>query len=216
MRTVAITVHNNRKLELFVEGRKEGFEVWIVGPVRRRRTLLDHRLTHDDLETRLQYAEAGDLVWRDGAEAEIPVKKHRNAIETEGTIERGTFWDYDNPLLDETEAMAREAIGLPKYTGPSRRNVANHLGAIVLLSEDTDEAERTTLEDAILGRWTDGVVTMCFERGHKLQWSCAERQHPLNVGERSNGHLSGLVELRHVGDIAFEQRAQVRHGCSRS
>ncbi len=186
MRTVAISVRNNKTLELFVEKRGNGFEVWVVGLVQKQRTLLDHRLTHDDLERRLEYAKVGDLIWRDAGEAEIPAEKHRNAIEAEATIKRGTFWDYDDPQLDEMEALARQASALPASSVPSHRSVANHLNSIALLSEN--KAEWNAAKQAILGQWTDGVVTMKLEPDHRLLWSCADRQHPLNVGERVNAH----------------------------
>ena len=88
MKTVTITVHNNKNLELFVEKHEDWFEVWIVGPIRKRRTLPDHHLTHDDLERHLEYAKPGDLVWCHAGKAAIPAEKHRNAIEAEETIKR--------------------------------------------------------------------------------------------------------------------------------
>ena len=186
MKTVSITVHNNKKLELFVEKHEDWFEVWIVGPIRKRRTLLDHHLTHDDLERFLEYAKPGDLVWCDAGITEIPAEKHRNAIEVEETIKQGTFWDFHG--LDEMEASVRQALGLPASSMPSCHSVTGHLGAIALLSEDIDKTEWSVAKQAILGQWTDGVVTMSFEPDHKMRWSCADRQQPLNFGERVNGH----------------------------
>lgn len=164
MRTVALTVHNVEKLELFVEKRKNGFEVWIVGPWRGYRTVLDHHLTHDNLEAHLEYSSRKDLIWSASVDSEIPLKKHPNAIETETTITQGTYWDYEKLNL----------------------SVASHLSAIALLSADKKEWQEE--RKAIIGRWTDGVVVLCIEPGGKLLWSCSDPQHLLNVGERVHGH----------------------------
>ena len=164
MRTVVITVHNNQRLEVFVEKLKHGFEIWLVGPVKGRRVILDHHLTHDDLEARLEYAEAGDLVWRDAAHSEIPAEKHQNAVEMEETIKRGTFVDFE--VLHQS--------------------VSGHFGGIGFL--EGDRKESNTAKKALLGRWTDGVVTLTMEPNNKLKWSCTDRQHPLNVGEQVHKH----------------------------
>jgi hypothetical protein len=137
MKKVAITVHNDKQLELLLEKRKNGFEVWIVGPVQKRRVVLDHHLTHDDLETRLEYAKAGDLLWREAKDSQIPAEKHQNAIEAEENI--STFWDYEK----------------------LHQSVTGHLSSIALLS--TDKAESNAAKLAIPGRWTDGIVTVSLE-----------------------------------------------------
>lgn len=185
MRTAAITVHNNQRLELFVEKLKDCFEVWVVGPVKGHRVMLDHHLTHDDLEAHLQYARLGDLVWHDAVCSEIPAEKHQNTIQMERTIKQRTFFDYDDPRLDETEALARQAAGLPQWSG-THRSVAKHLDSIALLA--TDKEGMNEVKKALLGRWTDGVATLTIEPNHKLQWSCTDRQHPLNVGEQVHKH----------------------------
>jgi hypothetical protein len=172
MRTTSIIIHNSMRLEFFVEKRKKkGFEVWIVGPDQERRTLLDHHLTHDDLEARMEYARSGDLIWRDAMESEIPTQKHRNVIGTEETIKQGIFWDFDKLNL----------------------SITGHLGAIALLS--TDKREWNAAKKAILGRWTDGIVTLDIKRHNALGWSCTDRQHPLNVGERVNEHAPNYWSL---------------------
>ena len=165
MRTTAITIHNNQTLEVFVEKRKDGFELWMVGPMKaNHRAVLDHHLTHDDLEARLAYAKPGDLVWRDAAASEIPTEKHQNAIEGEKTIREGTFWDFEK--LDQS--------------------VGGHFGAIALLP--VDRKESNAAKKALLGRWTDGVATLSVEPNNKLGWSCTDLNHPLNVGEKIDGH----------------------------
>lgn len=165
MRTVSIPVRNNQQLELFVEKLKDGFELWAVGIVDGNRVLIDHHLTHDDLEARLEYAEPEDLVWRDSDRSEIPTDKHKNALEKEETIGRGVFWDYEN----------------------RDRSVTHHLGAIDFLT--LDKKELAAAKKMLLGRWTDGVLTFGVESNNKLQWSCAERNHPLNVVERTRGYV---------------------------
>src|SRR5437867_7849604 len=117
MRTVAITIHNNHKFELFVEKRRQGFEFWVVGPAKGHRMLLDHHVTHDDLEARLEYAQAGDLIWRDAVRSEMPAEKHQNAIEMEETIRLDTFWDFEK----------------------LHQSVTGHLGAISFLMMDKAE-----------------------------------------------------------------------------
>ncbi len=165
MRTTAITVHNNQTLEVFVEKRKDGFELWMVGPMKANdRAVLDHHLTHDDLEARLVYAKPGDLIWRDAAASEIPTEKHQNAIEGEKTIQQGTFWDFEK----------------------LHQSVGGHFGAIALLP--TDRKESNAAKKLLLGRWTDGVATLNIEPNNKLGWSCTDLNHPLNVGEKIDGH----------------------------
>ena len=168
MRTIAITVHNNQILEVFVKKRKDDFELWTVGPIKRHRVILDHHLTHDDLEAHLAYVKSGDLIWRAASRSEIPADKHQNAIEMEETIKHGSFWDYEH---------------WPEEAG---RSVARHLAPIVFLT--TDKKEVTAAKKAILGRWTDGVVTLSIEPNNKLKWSCADSNHSLNVGEKIHGH----------------------------
>jgi hypothetical protein len=162
MKTVAITIHEDTKVELFVEKRENGFEVWIVGPVQERRAVLDHHLTHDNLEARLHYETVGDLVWRKADDSEIPTEKHQNAIEAEKNI--STFLDYES----------------------LNQSVTGHLSAITLLSND--KAPWNAVKKALLGLWTDGIVSMSFEPGNRLRWSCSDPQHPLNVGERVHNH----------------------------
>ena len=165
MRTTVITVHNNQTLEVFVEKRKDGFELWMVGPMKANdRAVLDHHLTHDDLEARLAYAKPGDLIWRDAAASEIPKEKHQNAIEGEITIQQGTFWDFEK----------------------LHQSVGGHFGAMALLPMDRKESNAS--KKLLLGRWTDGVATLSMEPNHKLQWSCTDRRHPLNVGEQVHKH----------------------------
>ncbi len=164
MRTVAINIHNNQRLELFIEKHKNELELWMVGLAKGHRTVLDHHVTHDDLEARLEYAQTRDLVWRDAARSEIPTAKHPNAIEMEETIKQGTFWDFEK----------------------LNQSVTGHFGAIPLLS--MDKAEWNAAKKAIQGRWTDGVVTLDVQSNNKLHWSCTDLQHPLNVGERVHGH----------------------------
>ncbi len=166
MRTVSILVRNNQKLDLFVEKLKDGFELWAVGIVNGQRVVIDHHLTHDDLQARLEYAQAEDLVWRDADRSEIPAEKHKNALEKEETISRGVFWDYENR---------------------AGHSVASHLGAINFLT--LDKKELAAAKKMLLGRWTDGVLTFSVEPNNRLQWSCADRNHPLNVVERTSGHL---------------------------
>lgn len=202
MRTVAIAVHNYQSLEVFVEKRKRCFEVWVVGPIKRKRVVLDHHLTHDDIEAHLEYAMPGDLVWHDVERSEIPAEKHQNAIEMGNTIKERTFFDYDDSRLDEMEAQARQASGLPLWSG-THRSVTKHLDSIALLA--TDNEGMNEAKKALLGRWTDGLATLIIEPNHKLQWSCTDRQHPLNVGEQVHKHAPdwwnfGMWELGLMND----------------
>ncbi len=150
MRKVTIPVYASKKIELFVEKRKNGFELWAVGIVNGQRVVMDHHLTRDDLEARLEYAWPEDLVWRDTVHSEIPVEKHERTVQMEETIERGVFWDG----IDSNLASIR--------------------------SLDKDKKETAAAKKAILGRWTDGVVTFNIEPNKKLQWSCSDPRHWLN------------------------------------
>lgn len=132
MRTTTITVYNNQRVEVFVEKTEDGFEMWLVGLIKGRRIVISHYLTHDDLEAHLEYALPGDLVWREAMRSKLPEDKHQIAIEEEETIADGTFWDYDDPEIDEMEDMAREAAGLPPWSG-THRSVAQHLLSVSIL-----------------------------------------------------------------------------------
>lgn len=185
MRTVAITIYNTVKFEIFLKKRNRSVEIWLVGPHKGNRMILDHHLTHDDIEKHLEYAQPCDLFWRDAPPSEIPIKKHRNAIEMEETIKVRKFIDYDDPQIDVMESLARQAMGQPVLPGQSFRSVASHLSSIVFITPDKKEIRKA--KQLILGRWTDGVVTLDLQPNHKLQWACANKQHPLNVGEQVHG-----------------------------
>jgi hypothetical protein len=196
MRTAAITVYNSQKLEVFVAKLNRGFEVWIVGAIKGRRMILDHHLTHDDLEVHLAYAQPGDLVWREANPSEIPLEKHANAMEMEKTIKRRKFHDYDSPELGDLERAVRRELKksqalLYDEVGVERsielgRSVVQHLGSTVFLA--TGRKELAMARRRLLGKWTDGVVTLDIEADHKLGWTCADKYHSLNVGERVHGH----------------------------
>jgi hypothetical protein len=185
MRTVDILVHGEKRLQIFVGKHKCHFELWVAGPIKGRQILLDHHLTHDDLEARLGYAKTGDLDWRNATQSDIPTEKHENAIEMEKTIKRQTFYDYDDPQLDKIEALARQALGLSQCF-KTHCSVTKHLDSIALLAADKEGINEA--KKALLGQWSDGVVTLTIKPGHKLQWSCKDRDHPLNVGERVHEH----------------------------
>ena len=166
MRSVSIIIHNNQVLEVFVEKRERCFELWVVGTVKERRVLFDHHLTHDDLESRLAYAQAGDLIWRDAKSSEIPTEKHKNAIQMEEAIRQGTFIDFEK----------------------QGQSVANHFYAIDLLP--MDRKQFNLAKKAILGCWTDGIATISLEPDSKLIWSCPINQpHVLNLYARVDGHI---------------------------
>jgi hypothetical protein len=192
MRTVAISVHNNQELEIFVRERKGAFELWAVGPSTHGRTVLDHYLTHDDLEGRLYYQRRGDLVWREASASEILARKHENAIQTEETIKQGVFWDCGSRRLKAIEDTAQQALGGLSHVRSQgsrvrpRPSVAAHLSAIALLRADRNAL--TAAKNALVGRWTDGVVTLTIEPHNRLRWSCTYRRHPLNVWQHVHGH----------------------------
>jgi hypothetical protein len=93
MKTTTIAIQNDTRVDLFIEKREDGFELWVVASIRDQRVVLGHHLTHDDVEARLHYAKPSDLAWREAQLSEIPTKKHRGAIDDEDTIKEGTFWD---------------------------------------------------------------------------------------------------------------------------
>lgn len=185
MRTVDIIVHRKERLQIFVKKHIGYFELWVAGPIKGRQMLLDHHLTHDDLEACLEYVRSGDLLWRDAERTEIPTEKHENAVEMEKTIKQRMYLDYNSPQIDEMEAVARKAEGLPLLLG-AHESVVDHLGSIAFLAAGKEEVNAAKQE--LLGRWTDGVVTIDFERNNKLRWSCSDLTHHLNVGEMVHGY----------------------------
>ena len=166
MRTVCIPVRNNQQLEIFTQPLKDGYELWTVGAVAGRRTVLTHYLTHDNLEARLEYAESHDLVWCDASPSAIPKEKHAAAIEWEKSIKRGTFVDNDKK---------------------QQQSVSSHLDVINLLS--LDRKVWNAAKKAILGRWTDGIATVVFQPDSQLDWSCPlGERHPVNLGVLIHRH----------------------------
>ena len=165
MRKVVIRVRNNQEIEIFVDRLREGFEFWAVGMVKGRRILIDHHLTHDDLEARLEYAQPGDLIWHDAARSEIPFEKHGNAIAQEETMSRRVFWDYDGRAEGQIQS------------------VTCHLGAIGFLTPDRKES--SVAKKMMLGAWTDGILSFRLEPQNKLVWSCAKTNYWLS---RRDGH----------------------------
>ena len=158
MRTTSINVFNNQQIEIFIEKHEHWFELWQVGKLKQR-MVLNHYLTHDDLESYLGYAKFGDIIWRDASHEEIPTEKHQNAIEYEETIKAGRFIDSQlSPHLDTTGFL------------PIDRKALN------------------TAKRLILGKWTDGNVTLSLEPNHKLQWSCLNKPNLHKLGENISGH----------------------------
>jgi hypothetical protein len=167
MRTASIKIHNNQVLEVFVEKRKSGFEVWVIGPVKGCRVILSHHLTHDDLEAELEYARAGDLIWRNAVPSEIPGEIHPVANEAAANIKRGMFSDF----------------------GKLNQSLTYHVMGIINVPS-LDRKGWNVAKKAIWGRWTDGVANVGFEPDAKLKWSCPTgRPHPFNSGVRGNGHV---------------------------
>ncbi|MGN6451411.1 MAG: hypothetical protein ACTHLK_23005 [Brucella intermedia] len=157
MRSTTITVHNDHRLEIFIEEKKEGFEFWTVGTIKGKRMVLDHHLTHDDIEGRLHYERRGDVQWHDAAPSEIPSEKHSNAKEMEGGVKRGTFIDQ-----------------------PS---VVSHLGFGSIDLVPTDRKVMNAAKKAILGCWSDGQATITLAPDSKLMLSGLGPDHVLNRGQ---------------------------------
>jgi len=156
MRTVAIPVHNNQKVEVFSQrrgdGQFDGFEVWMVGVSKGERMILDHLLTQEHLERRVCYARAGDLVWTEAQPSSLPIHKHRAAQQSDEVVKRGTFLDLASPI--------------------------HYFNAINLISPDRKTSK--VAAKALLGRWTDGIATITFEPGFRLLIGCPEAgSHPL-------------------------------------
>jgi len=173
MRTVAIPVYTSKKLELFVEKREEGFELWAVGISKGQRLVIDHSLTRDDLETHLEYAHREDLIWHEAILSEIPAEKHKNAIERE------------------------ECFGKFQY------GIARIISAIGFI--DRDRKDTAAAKKAILGKWSDGILTLNLEPNDKLQWSCLDLRYWLNVwGDKQLPNwwgLSGVWELHLMANM---------------
>lgn len=176
MRTVSIPIYNNQEIELFVEKRKEGFEVWVVGPIKGHRRVLDHHLTHDDLEAYLEYASPGDLVWRDASSSEIPTEKNKN------TGKQNSFLDFVRREEDILGYSSKSIDDCESSLNPYRA-VTYHLSTICDVT--TDRVEDKAVNNLLLGRWTDGIVTLTLEPNHKLEWSCTEPSDDLKVCDQS-------------------------------
>jgi hypothetical protein len=162
MRKVEIIVHNNQALELFTKRRGtiyEGFEVWMVGMIKGQRTVLSHFITNEHFERRLVYAQAGDLIWRDAQETEIPKGKTKIAEEEEKIIERGKFLDM-------------ERVGY----------YFNGISSIPI-----DRKAWNLAKSAIIGKWTDGVATIAFHPESNLTVVCPPAAaHPLYIAAHDN------------------------------
>jgi hypothetical protein len=139
MRTVSIPVYNNTKIELFTEKRNDHFEFWAVGVAKDSRVIIAHRLTHNDLEARLEYARPGDLAWREADPSEIPAEKHPRAVEMEAATARGVFSDSVDDQLRPCSFL------------------------------DRDRKTTAAAKKLILGRWTDGALTFGIEPKDKLE-----------------------------------------------
>jgi hypothetical protein len=186
MRAVTIPVFTSKKVELFVEKLKDGFELWAVGIAKGQLMLIDHHLTRDDWEAKLEYAKPKDLIWRNAVRSEIPTEKHKLAIEGEETIGRRVFWG----------------------------GVRSDLAAIDFL--DKDKKDTAAAKKAIVGRWTDGIVTFSLESDSKLEWSCTDLRYWLDVWGDQQAN-SKLVEFeQQVGTSShgrYEYTAGLWHTC---
>jgi len=164
MKKTIISIHNNQNIEIFVTGDKKKFEVWFVGVCNGRRVILDHHLTHDDLENCLAYAKKGDLQWLKALPEELPVEKSQLANEMEETINRGIYWDFEK----------------------SESGVWQHFGAIT--SIELDRKEFNAAKKRLLGRWSDGIVILDLQPTNKLGWECRDPNDLLNVGKQVHGY----------------------------
>lgn len=167
MRTVSITVHNNEKFEIFVKRKKSEFELWNVGPVKGRRRILDHYLTHDDLEAKLEYANSGDLVWRNAKESDLPRGNYFSASKLEAAANARMFLDFKTNLAQ-----------------PLVYHIASSVNLLPLVRKVFISAQKT-----IMGCWTDGTARVSIKSGSELAFSyLIERPHPLNSHWRMHGY----------------------------
>ena len=72
MHTASFQTRNNQTVEIFQERRKGHFELWVVGQQGNQRVILDHYLTHDDLEAKLRYTKSVLLSWTFASESDLP------------------------------------------------------------------------------------------------------------------------------------------------
>jgi len=193
MRTVTIPVYASKRLELFFDKRDHDYELWTVGIAKGQRVVIDHCLTHDDLETRLEYSRPEDLVWQEARRLDIPTEKHKLAVEREDSIMRGKFQHGASSIFTSFFFL------------------------------DRDRKDTAAAKKAILGGWTDGVLSFVMEPNNKLQWSCDDKKHWLNIGAYGPAPdwwtLSGVWELHlmanmgkpkacgtHVGVVHVDER----------
>jgi len=158
MRTVAIRVHNETHLELFVKRLRSGFEVWKVGPIGGRRVILDHHLTHDDLEARLYYSKRGDLVWGNAGRFDLPLQKHLAAAQMENSVNRRRFIDFETGL---------------------KQPLVYHLAGTANLIPTERKAFKAAKE-LIPGCWSDGTAAVSFKPDGQLDLSFSkDKPHQL-------------------------------------
>jgi hypothetical protein len=166
MRTVAIIIHNGDSLEIFVKRLKFGFEVWKVGPIKGRRVILDHHLTHDDLEAKLYYSKHGDLAWRNAKRHELPIETHPSVAQAE-SVDGSSFIDFETSL------------GQP---------LVHHLSSIANLIP-VNRKVFNVAKGLMIGRWTDGTATVSLKSEARLALSLSvNRSHPLNLGQQIHGY----------------------------
>ncbi len=135
LRKTFFKTRNQLIVEIFQARVRDGFELWVVGPQDRQRVILNHYLTHDDLETRLRYSKSILLTWTQAKESDLPAAKSLVALEEEKTIECGTVWD-------STELF-------------------EHLVGVETLDCEPEDLE--TARHDLAGTWSDGASSLTFD-----------------------------------------------------
>lgn len=165
MRKTCMPVHNGQLLEIFLEETQDSIEYWIVGPTKQGRMILGHQMTHDDLKAGLCYAIPGDLMWQTVKAADLPGQKHKCALSDERWgINLGKFKDSTSGY---PQRLALEIFNALKWFKNDRKAL---------------EAAK----NALLGTWTDGIISMRIKAERKLEFEfLTDDPHPLRSGYTS-------------------------------
>jgi hypothetical protein len=154
MRATNLVVHGNQVFEIFTRRATSRLrELWVAGTMKRRRVLIHHYLTHDDLEAGLSYAKHGDLVWADVSPSSIPRRSVDLGFVMGGNVPQGHVIDhawlaYHLPI----ESLPMDRIAL---AGARRR---------------------------IPGLWSDGAIRVTLGPSRSATLSQpTPRGHPLTV-----------------------------------
>jgi hypothetical protein len=173
MRTASFKTRNDLTVEIFLDRRADSLEFWLVGPHNGARTVLNHYLTHDELDAALRYSKATLLNWSAAKPADLPEAKSAAALDDEKTIAAGTFWDA--------------------------ADLSEHFAGLATL-DPVPETWRTAFS-CLPGTWSDGISTLDFGADASFSSSVAPASaspflRAVAKSQPDQWHFSGAWQLR--------------------